>query len=106
VPGRNTTTRDQHRNTIRQTRAACGICGGPIDYDLPYLDPGSYVVDHIIPLIKGGTDTLDNKQASHRACNAKKAARTDGAGIVKRSASLARPGGQPLPGPRAAAPPA
>jgi 5-methylcytosine-specific restriction endonuclease McrA len=90
---RNTTIRDRHRQQIRKTQAACGICGQPIDYELPHTDPMSFVVDHIIPLIRGGTDTLDNKQASHRACNQAKASRIDGAGIVKRSNSLTRPGG-------------
>lgn len=69
MAGRNTTTRDRDRNTIRRTRPPCGICGLPIDYRLPHLDPGEYVVDHVIPINKGGTDTLGNKQAAHRSCN-------------------------------------
>ena len=84
---RDTTTRDRHRNAIRKSGAPCGICGAPIDYTLPYLDPLEFVVDHIVPLIKGGTDTLDNKQAAHRKCNAAKGKR-DHAPIVKRSGSL------------------
>ena len=96
---RSTTIRDHHRNQIRRTRAACGICGAPIDYQLPYLDPMSFVVDHIIPVTLGGTDTIDNKQASHRACNRAKGARVDGGPIIRRSGSLTRPGGGPLPTP-------
>lgn len=69
MTGRNTTTRDRHRAVIARDRPPCGICGREIDYTLPYLDPGEFVVDHIIPIAKGGTDTLDNKQAAHRACN-------------------------------------
>ena len=64
--GRNTTTRDRHRKTIAREEPPCGICGGAIDYGLPHLDPGSYVVDHIIPLNRGGDDALANKQAAHR----------------------------------------
>lgn len=64
--GRNTTTRDQHRAAIRRERPPCGICQQPIDYTLPYLHPMSYVVDHIIPVAKGGPDELANKQAAHR----------------------------------------
>ncbi|MFG1794143.1 HNH endonuclease [Nocardia sp. NPDC049149] len=66
---RNTTTRDRHRNRIRRGQPPCGICGLDIDYTLPHLDPGEFVVDHIIPLAKGGSDSLDNCQAAHRACN-------------------------------------
>lgn len=69
---RNTTIRDRHRRIIAKTQPPCGICGHPIDYALQHPDPKSYVVDHITPLIKGGTDTLDNKQAAHRDCNRSK----------------------------------
>jgi 5-methylcytosine-specific restriction endonuclease McrA len=67
--GRNTATRDQHRSAIRRTKPPCGICQTEIDYSLPHTDPRSFVVDHIVPLNKGGTDDLANKQAAHRDCN-------------------------------------
>lgn len=93
---RSTTTRDRHRAAIRQGQPPCGICGKPIDYTLIWADdsagkriphPRSFVVDHIISLARGGTDTLDNKQAAHRDCNRTKGDR-DFALIPKRSASL------------------
>ncbi len=87
MAGRSTTQRDKDRATIRRARPDCHICGQPIDYTLPHLDPGAYVVDHVLSLQRGGPDTLDNKRAAHRACNAKKAARLY-APIVRRSASL------------------
>lgn len=67
--GRNTATRDRDRAAIRRTKPPCGICEGEIDYDLHYLDPMAYVVDHIIPINRGGLDVLENKQAAHRSCN-------------------------------------
>lgn len=66
---RNTTTRDKHRRIIAQDEPPCAICHNPINYDLKYPDPWSYVVDHIHPRTRGGPDTLDNKQPAHNKCN-------------------------------------
>lgn len=66
---RSTTTRDRDRAAIRRTKPPCGICETEIDYSLPHTDPMSFVVDHVIPLNKGGADELANKQAAHRVCN-------------------------------------
>ena len=74
---RNTAQRDRDRKTIARNKPPCGICGAPIDYTLPYLDPMSYVVDHIVPYSKGGIDHVDNKQATHRICNRLKSDKTD-----------------------------
>lgn len=63
---RSTTTRDRHRALIRRDEPPCHLCGGPIDYSLPHLDPGAFVVDHVIPLARGGEDALHNKKAAHR----------------------------------------
>ena len=66
---RNTTIRDRHRKAIARTKPPCALCGDPIDYTLRYPDPMSYVVDHIVPVIKGGADALENKAAAHAGCN-------------------------------------
>lgn len=86
--GRNTATRDKHRRVIKlgldpspygpyppcflETLGLCLFPGEPIDYDAPQRDPLSFTVDHITPLDKGGTDTLDNKCPSHWKCNRSK----------------------------------
>lgn len=85
--GRNTAQRDRDRDAIRKTGAGCHICGAPIDYTLPYLDPMEFVVDHLVPLARGGPDARSNKAAAHRRCNASKGMRAH-APIVRRSSSL------------------
>jgi 5-methylcytosine-specific restriction endonuclease McrA len=76
VSTRNTTVRDRHRSAIRRTKPPCSLCEQPIDYTLPHLDPMAYVVDHIVPLNKGGLDVLENCQPAHRACNRAKSDKT------------------------------
>lgn len=88
--GRNTAQRDRDRAAVRRTKAPCGICGQVIDYSLPYLDPGAFVVDHIVPIVHGGLDHISNKQAAHRDCNRAKGYRLDSGPVIKRSESLLR----------------
>lgn len=87
-PRGTSTQRDKDRARIARARPACHICGLTIDYTLPYLDPGEYVVDHVVPLNRGGPDTLDNKAAAHRSCNRAKSDKHH-ANIVRRSGTLA-----------------
>lgn len=85
---RSTAQRDKDRRTIARSKPACHICGNPINYTLDWLDPMAYVVDHVIPLHRGGPDTLANKAAAHRQCNRSKSDKHH-APIVRRSRSLA-----------------
>jgi 5-methylcytosine-specific restriction endonuclease McrA len=66
---RNTTLRDRYRRSIARTKPPCHICGQPINYQAGHLDPLAFTIDHVIPLNKGGTDTVDNCAAAHRMCN-------------------------------------
>lgn len=52
----------------------CHICGNPIDLGAPRRsgDPGWELglhLDHVVPLSRGGTDTLENVRPSHGRCN-------------------------------------
>lgn len=103
---RSTTTRDRIREALRRTGAGCWICGEPIDYTLRWAPdahgprcsggqcrgcvphPRRFEADHVVPLMRGGADTLENSRASHRECNNRKRARLV-APIVKRSGALA-----------------
>lgn len=67
------TRRDRRlADQVRRRQDPCGICGRPIDYSLPPGLPGSFEADHIVPVARGGESTLDQLQASHRACNRRK----------------------------------
>lgn len=79
---RNTSLRDAHRRTIAKGKPPCGICGEDIDYTLTYPEAGCYVVDHVYPRAKGGTDTLDNKQPAHNRCNRAKSDKLGAAAII------------------------
>ena len=83
MSARNTTIRDRHRAIIAKSEPPCALCGEPIDYTLPHLDPTAFVVDHIVPLKHGGLDVLANKQAAHRACNRAKSDRLDGGPVLR-----------------------
>lgn len=84
---RNTTQRNRYRARLIKLGLPCAICGRPIDYTLPGLDPMSFHADHKIPLARGGADTFDNLQPTHRLCNARKGTRQY-APIIRRSGAL------------------
>lgn len=65
-------------NTVLATYGTdCHLCGGAINLDAPRT-PGekgwekSLHIDHVIPLSKGGDDTLENVRPSHGKCNIRK----------------------------------
>ena len=84
---RHSSHQDRLRRQVARTRPACHICGQPIDYTLHYLDPKAYVIDHVVPLSRGGRDDLSNVAAAHRDCNSTKRSRLI-APIVRRSGAL------------------
>lgn len=79
-PKRSTTTRDRHRRIIRLglppsgfgPKPDCYHCSEPIDYEAGHLEDLSFQIDHLIPVDKGGPDTIDNIVPSHRKCNREK----------------------------------
>jgi 5-methylcytosine-specific restriction endonuclease McrA len=84
---RNSSRAKRFRIAVAKSKPACHICGQPINYALKSDDPMSFVIDHVIPLHKGGHDDISNIKAAHRLCNSKKRARII-APIVRRSGSL------------------
>lgn len=58
----------------------CGLCGKRTSRTYSHRDPLSPVVDHIVPLAKGGADILSNVQCAHAICNSVKGDGVFGAG--------------------------
>ena len=71
--GAHRTAFDKAKKRILMTQDVCGICGKLVDKKLKYPDPMSPVIDHIIPINKGGHPSdLSNLQLSHMGCNRQK----------------------------------
>lgn len=62
-------------NWLRSQGRPCWICRamglrGDIDYSLGTPDPGSFEVDHLVPISLGGDPfAKSNVDAAHRVCN-------------------------------------
>ena len=64
---------DKNKKRILKTENICGICGKQVNKSLKYPDPMSPVIDHIIPVAKGGhPSAIENLQLAHWTCNRQK----------------------------------
>ena len=70
-PGRSGHRWRQLRELIKARDKVCYLCGHPIDPDLPYPDPGSFTVDHKIPLSERPdlATNWENLRGAHHRCN-------------------------------------
>lgn len=72
--GQHRTAYEKNKKKILATQNVCGICGQEIDKGFKYPHPLSPVIDHIVPISKGGHPSdISNLQLAHRWCNRQKA---------------------------------
>jgi hypothetical protein len=65
-------TAEQRKFVIERANSCCEYCWSQLDFS-----PSPFAIEHIIPLIKNGTDDLDNLAFSCSGCNGHKYDRTD-----------------------------
>jgi len=64
---------EKNKRVIFKTQNTCGICGNPVDFSIKTPHPMSAVIDHCIPVSKGGHPSdLSNLQLAHWGCNRQK----------------------------------
>lgn len=56
----------------KRDHGICYLCGKQLNLNAPYNDPLAPTIEHVIPIIKGGTHTWDNVRLACRSCNNKK----------------------------------
>ena len=62
-PNRDSQWRARARNIIRTNATFCHLCGQP------FVNGDHIEADHIIPIAKGGNDSITNLRPTHRYCN-------------------------------------
>lgn len=60
------------RDVFIRDNWVCHLCGEAIDPDLPRTDSMGATIDHVMPLARGGDDSLENVRAAHFLCNVRK----------------------------------
>ena len=71
--GTHRTVYESNRKKILKTQSICGICGKPVDKRLKPPHPLAPVIDHIIPISRGGHPSdIKNLQLAHSTCNRQK----------------------------------
>lgn len=64
---------ERNRKRVMRTQSSCGICHRPVDLSLKVPNPMAGVVDHIVPINKGGHPSdISNLQLAHHTCNRQK----------------------------------
>ena len=62
---------------IKRDKSICYLCGDKVDISKDTNDNYYPCIEHVIPIIKGGTHTWDNVRLAHRICNNHKGTMTE-----------------------------
>lgn len=65
-----------HDEVAQRDGFICYLCETAVDMSLPRTSRYGATLDHVIPLNKGGADTLDNVRLAHWICNIRKSDKT------------------------------
>ncbi len=61
--------RKRHRRVLARGKPDCHWCGRELKFTGSQYDPAYMEVDHVVSVHLGGSDEIENKVASCRACN-------------------------------------
>lgn len=61
-----------HEEVAERDNFTCHLCGELVDMSLPRTSRFGATLDHVIPVSKGGVDSLDNLKLAHWVCNIRK----------------------------------
>lgn len=57
---------------VERDGSDCHVCGEPVDLSLPRRSRWGATLDHVVPLVCGGTDDTSNLRLAHLACNSRR----------------------------------
>jgi hypothetical protein len=57
---------------VERDSGVCHICGNDVNLSLPRTSRMGATLDHVVPISKGGLDSLENVRLAHWICNIRK----------------------------------
>lgn len=69
------TERFHPREIYTRDRFICQLCGGMVNTSVHHSHNDAPTLDHVIPVVAGGSHTRANVQTAHRICNSRKSDR-------------------------------
>jgi len=80
--GVKTDKRITHEEVAERDNFVCYLCEKSVDMSLPRTSKLGATLDHVIPVSKGGEDSLENLRLAHWVCNIKKSDKILGVDVV------------------------